>query len=73
MFFPVPRSTACSVCYAAATQDPVTTCSLERCQDALNFPAELLCVLFQQETRCRLLEDSKTISDAHYHFLLVFN
>lgn len=73
MFSPIPRYAACSVCCTAAMQDPVTACSLERCLDALNFPAELLCVLFQQETRCRLLEDSKTISDAPYHFLLVFN
>lgn len=73
MFTPVPGSTARSVCYTAATQNPVTACSLERCLDALNFPAELFCVLFQEETRCRLLKDSKTISDARYHFLLVFN
>lgn len=68
MFSPVPRSTAGGVCH---TQNPVTACSPER--NVLNFPAELFCVLFQQETRCQLLEDSKTISDARYNFLLVFN
>lgn len=71
MFSPVPRSTAGGVCHTAATQNPVTACSPER--NVLNFPAELFCVLFQQETRCQLLEDSKTISDARYNFLLVFN
>lgn len=73
MFSPIPRSAACSVCYTAATQNPVTACSLGGCLGALNLPAELFCVLLQQETRCQLLEDSKTISDARYHFLLVLN